>query len=40
MKTIINNKEFAVEQIGNRFYYWSIRAGGRLPVAKAKVIFE
>lgn len=40
MKTIINNKELAVKQVGNRFYYWSFRAGRHLPVAKANVIFE
>lgn len=40
MKTIIGNKEFEVKKIGNRYFYWSIRAMRNLPVAKSKVIFE
>jgi len=39
MKTIINGKEFEVKQSGNRFFYWSVKAGGRwLPVKKSDVI--
>lgn len=40
MKTIINGKEFKVEQKGKRYYYFSSAACRKLPVAKAKVIFE
>ena len=40
MKTIINGKEFKVEQKGNRFYYFSYLAGRKIPVSKQKVIFN
>lgn len=40
MKTVINGKEFKVEQKGSRFYYFSFLAGRKLPVAKDKVIFN
>jgi len=40
MATIINGKEFEVKQVGNRFFYWSVKAGGRwLPVKKSEVIW-
>ena len=40
MKTIINGKTYPVTQTGNRFFYFSSKAGRKLPVSKKDVIFE
>ena len=40
MKTLINNKYYDVTATGNHYYYFSPKAGRKLPVAKHKVIFN
>jgi hypothetical protein len=40
MKTYMLGKEYEVKQSGNRFYYYSIKAGRWLPIKKEHVDFS